>query len=92
MATRIYIGNLSFRSTEKDIRKVFEVHGEVSSVSLAVDRATGRSRGFAFVDMPDDAQAQAAIASMNNKEISGRAVTVKVAVPETDRDSPRPRR
>ena len=82
---RIYVGNLSYGATEDDLRSAFEAHGEVSSVDIVMDRETGRSRGFAFVEMPDDGQAQTAIESVNLAEIDGRKVTVNEARPKTDR-------
>lgn len=83
--TNIYVGNLSFRATEDEIRNAFDAHGEVSSVNIIMDRETGRSRGFAFVEMPNAQEAQAAIESVNGKEIAGRSVTVNEARPRTDR-------
>jgi RNA recognition motif-containing protein len=83
--TNIYVGNLSFRATEEDIRGAFSAHGEVSSVNIIMDRETGRSRGFAFVEMPNADEASAAIEAINGKEISGRGVTVNEARPRTDR-------
>jgi RNA recognition motif-containing protein len=78
---KIYVGNLSFQSTEDTVRELFTVHGEVQEVSIVTDRETGRSRGFAFVTMPQDSQAQAAIAALNGKEFEGRALTVNEARP-----------
>ncbi|RMF38636.1 MAG: RNA-binding protein [Planctomycetota bacterium] len=83
--TNIYVGNLSFRATEDDLRDEFSQHGEVSSVNIITDRETGRSRGFAFVEMPNADEAQAAIEATNGKEIAGRGVTVNEARPRTDR-------
>jgi RNA recognition motif-containing protein len=81
--TNIYVGNLSFEATEDDLRRAFEGHGEVSSVAIIMDRATGRSRGFGFVEMPDAGQAQAAIQALNLFEIRGRSITVNEARPKT---------
>jgi RNA recognition motif-containing protein len=78
---KIYVGNLSFQSTEDTIRELFTPHGEIQEVSIVTDRETGRSRGFAFVTMPQDAQAQAAIAALSGKEVEGRALTVNEARP-----------
>ena len=78
----IYVGNLSYEATEDDIRQAFQAHGEVSSVSIIMDRMTGRSRGFAFVEMPDKGQAQAAIQTLNLQEVRGRAMTVNEARPK----------
>jgi RNA recognition motif-containing protein len=83
--TNIYVGNLSFRATEDDVRNSFAAHGEVASVNIIMDRDTGRSRGFAFVEMPNSEEAQAAIEAINGQEIGGRGVTVNEARPRTDR-------
>ena len=77
----IYVGNLSFGSSENDLRTEFETYGEVTSVKIISDRETGRSRGFAFVEMADDGAAQTAIDALNGKEIDGRAVNVNAARP-----------
>ena len=82
--TNIYVGNLSYEATEDDIRQAFEAHGEVSSVSIIMDKMTGRSRGFGFVEMPDSGSAQAAISALNLQEIRGRAMTVNEAKPKAD--------
>jgi RNA recognition motif-containing protein len=81
----IYVGNLSFEATEDDIRSSFEAYGQVESVNIISDRETGRSRGFAFVEMKDTKEAQQAIEGVNLSEIAGRAVTVNEARPRTDR-------
>lgn len=83
--TNIYVGNLSYNATEDDLRQAFGRFGEVSAVSVIKDRETGRARGFAFVEMPDAAQAAAAIEGINNTEIAGRNVTVNEARPRQDR-------
>lgn len=83
--TNIYVGNLSFRATEDDVRRAFEAHGAVASVSIVMDRETGRSRGFAFVEMPNANEAQAAIEAVNGQEIAGRGVSANEAKPRTDR-------
>jgi RNA recognition motif-containing protein len=80
----IYVGNLSYEATQDDLRQAFEAHGEVSSVSIIMDKMTGRSRGFGFVEMPDQGAAQAAISALNLQEIRGRAMTVNEAKPKTD--------
>jgi RNA recognition motif-containing protein len=80
----IYVGNLSYEATQEDLRQAFEAHGEVSSVSIIMDKMTGRSRGFGFVEMPDQGAAQAAISALNLQEIRGRAMTVNEARPKTD--------
>ena len=82
--TNIYVGNLSYEATEDDIRSAFEAHGEVSSVSIIMDKMTGRSRGFGFVEMPEKTQAQAAISALNLQEVRGRAITVNEAKPKAE--------
>ncbi|MGH9415327.1 MAG: RNA recognition motif domain-containing protein [Terriglobales bacterium] len=81
----IFVGNLSFQSSEADIRSAFEAHGAVSRVSIMTDRETGRSRGFAFVEMEDDKAGDAAIAALNNRDMNGRALNVSVAKPREER-------
>ena len=78
MAKRIYVGNLPFRSSEDEVRELFARHGEVHSVTLVTDRATGRPRGFGFVEM-DDEQAESAIAALNGTDFGGRSLRVNVA-------------
>src|SRR5436189_6117785 len=78
----IFVGNLSYEANEDDIRQAFEAHGEVSSVSIIMDKMTGRSRGFGFVEMPDKSQAEAAISALNLQEVRGRAITVNEARPK----------
>ncbi|MCK6477822.1 MAG: RNA-binding protein, partial [Phycisphaerales bacterium] len=73
---KLYVGNLSFKTTEDGLRSLFEAHGEVSSAQLVMDRETGRPRGFGFVEMPDDTQARAAIEALNGQNIDGRDLTV----------------
>ncbi len=81
----IYVGNLSYESTEQEIREIFEAYGEVSSVSLITDKFTGRAKGFGFVEMPNDDQAHKAVQELSNHEIKGRKVTVNEAKPRSDR-------
>ncbi len=76
---KLYVGNLSFETTENDLQDLFEQHGAVTEVALINDKMTGRSRGFAFVTMADDAGANAAITALNGKEMQGRALTVSEA-------------
>ncbi len=83
--TNIYVGNLSFRATEDDVRNAFAEHGEVSSVNIVTDRETGRSRGFAFVEMSNSDEAGTAIEAVNGAEIAGRGVTVNEARPRAPR-------
>jgi cold-inducible RNA-binding protein len=80
----IYVGNLSFDAVESDVRGLFEAHGQVASVSIIEDKFTGRPRGFAFVEMPQDAEAQSAIAALNGKDLKGRPLTVNEARPRTE--------
>ena len=81
----IYVGNLTFSMTEEDLRSAFAAHGEVSTARIITDRETGRSRGFGFVEMPDDSQAETAIQAMSGKDIDGRALTVNEAKPRENR-------
>ena len=81
---RIYVGNLSFSSTEDSIRSVFEPHGAVESVNVVTDRDTGRSRGFAFVEMPNDAEATKAISALDGSDLDGRDLKVNEARPRED--------
>lgn len=83
----IYISNLNFRTQAESLQQLFEQFGTVSSANIITDRETGRSRGFGFVEMPDDAQAQTAIDSINNTEFEGKTLTVNVARPRTDRNN-----
>jgi len=85
---KLYVGNLSFETTENDIQDLFEQHGEVGEVKLMMDRMTGKSRGFAFVTMNDNAQASAAMSALNGKELNGRALTVNEARPREERPRP----
>ena len=80
----IYVGNLSFDAGESDVRQLFEAHGQVTSVSIIEDKFTGRPRGFAFVEMAQDSEAQAAIAALNGKDLKGRPLTVNEARPRTE--------
>lgn len=77
----LYIGNLAFNVREKELREYFEQCGEVSSVKVIMDRVTNRSKGFGFVEMPNDNEAQTAIDTLNGKDFSGRAMTVNEARP-----------
>ena len=85
MMKKLYVGNLSYGATESKIRSLFEQHGKVETVNLITDRDTGRSKGFGFVEMTNDAEAQRAITALNGKEIDGRALTVNEARPKEDR-------
>jgi RNA recognition motif-containing protein len=75
----MYVSNLSFQTTDESLKKLFEQFGAVSSAKVITDRETGRSRGFAFVEMGSDAEAKEAIKGLNNKEIDGRPMSVSVA-------------
>lgn len=75
----LYVSNLSFRTQEEDLRKLFEQFGAVSSAKIITDRETGRSRGFGFVEMSADNEAKEAMQALNNKEIEGRALSVTEA-------------
>jgi RNA recognition motif-containing protein len=85
MSKNLYIGNLSFDTTEDDLREAFGALGSLTSVNLVTDRDTGRSRGFAFVEMSTEAEAQTVISSFDGAEFNGRALTVNVARPRESR-------
>jgi cold-inducible RNA-binding protein len=85
MATKLYVGNLSFNTAEADLRRLFEQYGTVTSCSLIMDKFTGKSRGFAFVEMSTSAEAAKAIAELGGKDLDGRALTVNEAKPREDR-------
>lgn len=89
---RIYVGNLSYAMSEEELRQVFEDYGQVESATIIMDRDTGQSKGFGFVEMPTESEAQAAIAELNGRQIGGRALTVTEARPRperSDRGGPR---
>lgn len=79
---KLYVGNMSFDTTETDLRSLFEPFGEISSVHIATDRATGRARGFAFVEMLDDESASKAMTALDGKVVGGRALKVNEARPK----------
>lgn len=81
MATNIYVGNLPWSTTTDDLFAMFQQYGAVTRAQVVTDRETGRSRGFGFVEMPNEAEAQAAIAALNNQQMNGRPLTVNVAKP-----------
>ena len=85
MGQRLYVGNLPFSATADDVRSAFEGVGEVSDVHLVVDRETGRARGFAFVEMATDQDAQTAVSTLNEREFGGRRLTVNEAKPQVPR-------
>ena len=86
MSTRLYVGNLNFRTTGDDLREYFAQAGEVESASVVEDRDTGRSRGFGFVEMATREEGEAAIAQFNGNDLGGRNLTVNVAKPRESRD------
>ena len=85
MSVKLYVGNLAFNTTEQDLQEQFSQYGQVSAASIVTDRDSGRSRGFAFVELDSKESAQAAIQALNGKEIDGRALTVNEARPREDR-------
>ena len=85
MAQKLYVGNLSYSMTDSDLKSMFEAYGTVQSVQVIMDRETGRSKGFAFVEMGSDAEAQAAISALHDQEMNGRKLTVNEAKPREDR-------
>jgi RNA recognition motif-containing protein len=85
--TKLFVGSLPFDTTEDQLHKMFAECGQVASASLVNDRETGRSRGFGFVEMPNDAEAQAAIAKLNGSNVGGRQIAVNVARPMEKRDN-----
>jgi RNA recognition motif-containing protein len=81
----IYVGNLSYDVTDEDLKNAFEAYGEVATASVIKDQYSDRSKGFGFVEMPDAAQAQSAIAGLNGKELNGRTLNISEARPKPDR-------
>ena len=84
----IYVGDLAYDVSAEDLRQAFEAYGEVSSANIIKDKYSGQPRGFAFVEMPNDGEAQAAIKNLNGKELSGRQIKVSEARPRADRGGP----
>ena len=84
MGRKLYVGNLPYSVTDSSLQQMFEAFGGVDSAQVIMDRDTGRSKGFGFVEMKSDQEAQAAIAGMNGKEIDGRSLTVNEARPKTE--------
>ncbi|HYT88732.1 MAG TPA: RNA-binding protein [Gemmataceae bacterium] len=84
MGKKLYVGNLAYAVTDSDLQQMFEAHGTVQSAQVIIDRDTGRSKGFGFVEMGSDAEAQAAIAALNGVEKDGRPLTVNEARPKPD--------
>jgi len=85
MSNKLFVGNLSFNTTENDLNDAFAAHGTVTETNLMMDRETGRPRGFGFITMSTPAEAQAAIDALNGKELGGRALTVNIAKPREER-------
>ena len=82
--TDIYVGNLNYQTTEAELQEAFGAFGQISEVRLITDRYSGRSKGFAFIEMPDSSEGSAAIEALNGKELQGRTITVNEARPKTD--------
>ena len=85
MGTKLYVGNLPYSATSEELNALFAAHGAVKSSDVIMDRETGRSKGFGFVEMGSDAEAKAAIAALNGHQLGGRALTVNEAKPREDR-------
>jgi RNA recognition motif-containing protein len=85
MNNKLFVGNISFNTTENDLQDAFAAHGTVLEANLMMDRATGRPRGFAFVTMGSDEEAQKALTAMNGANLDGRNLTVNVAKPREER-------
>jgi RNA recognition motif-containing protein len=82
MGKKLYVGNLTYSITDSELQEMFQAHGTVASAQVIMDRDTGRSKGFGFVEMGSDQEAQAAIAAMNGKDMGGRSLTVNEARPK----------
>ncbi len=85
MGKKLYVGNLSFETTASEVEKLFSEHGSVESAEVINDRMTGRSKGFGFVQMQSDSEAEAAITALNGQDFGGRTLTVNEAKPRTER-------
>lgn len=85
MSMKLYVGNLSFNATEDDLQQLFSQAGSIESVSMVTDRDSGRSRGFAFVEMSSKSEGESAIARFNGSELDGRSLTVSEAKPRENR-------
>lgn len=85
MGTKLYVGNLPYSATSEELNQLFGTHGAVKSADVIMDRETGRSKGFGFVEMGSEAEAKAAIAALNGHQLGGRALTVNEAKPREDR-------
>jgi RNA recognition motif-containing protein len=84
MGRKVYVGNLGYGVTDSDLTKMFEPHGTVESAQIIMDRDSGRSKGFGFVEMKTDQEARAAIAALNGQDSGGRALTVNEAKPRSE--------
>ena len=84
MGKKLYVGNLAYGVTDSSLQSMFAAHGTVQSAQVIMDRDTGRSKGFGFVEMGSDQEGQAAIAALNGKEVEGRALTVNEARPKSE--------
>src|SRR5260370_1014409 len=82
---KLFVGNIPHSTTEAELRSLFEPHGAIEQVSIVTERDTGRSRGFAFVEMTDSAEAEKAIAALNGTQLGGRTLNINEARPKTDR-------
>src|SRR3954464_8586176 len=85
MGKKLYVGNLAYGVTDSELQQMFEAYGSVQSAQVIMDRDTGRSKGFGFVEMASDQEAQAAIAGLSGKQVDGRSLTVNEAKPREDR-------
>ena len=83
---KIYIGNMPYNVTSEELEKLFEEHGRVQDAQVITDRETGRSKGFGFIDMPDNSEADEAIKALNATQLNGRQITVNQARPRRERD------
>ncbi|TAK89256.1 RNA-binding protein [Patescibacteria group bacterium] len=84
MANKLYVGNLSYSMTSDDLRETFSAHGTVQSADVISDRDSGRSKGFGFVEMSSDEEAEAAIKALNGQDVQGRQLTVSIARPKAN--------
>lgn len=89
MGNKLYVGNLSYEVQDRDLQELFVQYGTVTSARVVMDRDTGRSKGFGFVEMSTDAEAEAAISALNGQEVGGRALTVNEARPKEEGGGPR---
>jgi RNA recognition motif-containing protein len=85
MTTKVYVGNLAFSVTDKELKEAFSTYGEITEVTIIIDKFSGRSKGFGFITFADDASANKAVSEMNDKELQGRAMKVNIAKPMEER-------